>query len=60
MKNSSLSEDEVEELCDKLESKRQELDREIKKKLDSFANLAFYPSRTAFNGSSVGRQSCSQ
>ena len=40
MKN-SLSEDEVEELCDKLEIKRQELEREIKKKLDSSANLAF-------------------
>ena len=40
MKN-SLSEDEVEELCVKLEIKKQELAREIKKKLDSSANLAF-------------------
>ena len=31
-------------VCDKLEIKRQELDREIKKKLDSSANLSFYPS----------------
>ena len=43
----SLTEDEVEELCDKLEIKREELDREIKEKLDSSANLSFYPSRTA-------------
>ena len=43
----SLSDDEVEELCDKLEIKRQELDRGIKEKLDSSANLSFYPSRTA-------------
>ena len=57
----SLTEDEVEELCDKLEIKREELDREIKKKLDSSANLSFYPSRTAsVNGSSVGRQSWGQ
>ena len=34
-------EDEVEELCDKLEIKREELEREIKKKLDSSANLSF-------------------
>ena len=46
MKN-SLSEDEVEELCDRLEIKRHELYREIIKKLDSSANLSFYPSRTA-------------
>ena len=46
MKN-RLTEDEVEELCDKLEIKREALDREIKKKLDSSANLSFYPSRTA-------------
>ena len=43
----SLTEDEVEELCDKLEIKREELDGKIKKKLDSSANLSFYPSRTA-------------
>ena len=46
MKN-RLIEDEVEELFDKLEIKREALDREIKKKLDSSANLSFYPSRTA-------------
>ena len=43
----TLTEDEVEELCDKLEIKREELDREIKKKHDSSANLSFYPCRTA-------------
>ena len=59
-KTVSLSEDEVEELCDKLEINRQERECQIEKKLDSFANLSFYPSRTASNGSSVGRQSCSQ
>ena len=37
----SLTKDEVEELCDKLEIKREELEREIKKKLDSSANLSF-------------------
>ena len=46
MKN-RLIEDEVEELFDKLEIKREALDREIKKKLDSSANLSFYPSRRA-------------
>ena len=43
----SLTEDEVEELCDKLEIKREELDGKIKKRLDSSANLSFYPYRTA-------------
>ena len=44
---SRLTEDKVEDLCDKLEIKREELDGEIKKKLDSSANLSFYPSRMA-------------
>ena len=34
-------------MWDKLEIEREELDREIKKKLDFSANLSFYPSRTA-------------
>ena len=43
----SLTEDEFEEFCDKLEIKREELDGEIKKKLNSSSNLLFYPSRSA-------------
>ena len=40
-----LSEEEVEELCERLESKRHDLDCEIARKLESSPNLAFYPSR---------------
>ena len=36
-----LSEEEVEELCERLESKRHDLDCEIARKLESSANLAF-------------------
>ena len=43
-----LSEEEVEELCERLESKRRhDLDCEIARKLESSPNLAFYPSRAA-------------
>ena len=42
-----LSEEEVEELCERLESKRHDLDCEIARKLKSSPNLAFYPSRAA-------------
>ena len=42
-----LSEEEVEELCERLESKRHDLDCEIARKLESSPNLAFYPSRAA-------------
>ena len=42
-----LSEEEVEELCERLESKRHDLDCEIASKLESSPNLAFYPSRAA-------------
>ena len=43
----SSSEEEVEELCERLESKRHDLDCEIARKLESSPNLAFYPSRAA-------------
>lgn len=39
----TLSEEEVEELCERLESKRQKLDDEIMRKFESSVNLAFYP-----------------
>ena len=42
-----LSEEEVEELCVRLESKRHDLDCEIARKLESSPNLSFYPSRAA-------------
>ena len=42
-----LSEEEVEKLCERLESKRHDLDCEIARKLKSSPNLAFYPSRAA-------------
>ena len=42
-----LSEEEVEELCERLETKRHDLDCEIARKLESSPNLAFYPSRAA-------------
>ena len=38
------SEKEIEELCERLESKRHDLDCEITRKLESSPNIAFYPS----------------
>ena len=49
-----LSEEEVEELCERLESKRHDLDCEIARKLESSPNLAFYPSRTALKEAILG------
>ena len=40
-----LSDEEVEELCERLESKRHDLDCEIARKLESSPNLACYLSR---------------
>ena len=42
-----FSEEEVEELCERLESERHDLDCEITRKLESSPNLAFYPARAA-------------
>ena len=42
-----LSEEEVEEICGRLESKRHDLDCEIARKVESSPNLAFYPCRAA-------------
>ena len=39
--------EEVEELCERLKSKRHDLDCEIARKLESSPNLAFYSSRAA-------------
>ena len=44
-----LSEEEVEELCERLESKRHNLDCEIAR-----ANLAFFPSRAALKEAILG------
>ena len=49
-----LSEEEVEELCERLESKRHDLDCEIARKLESSPNLAFYPSRAALKETILG------
>ena len=49
-----LSEEEVEELCERLESKRHDLDCEIARKLESSPNLAFYPSRAASKETILG------
>ena len=49
-----LSEEEVEELCERLESKRLDLDYEIARKLESSPNLAFYPSRAALKEAILG------
>ena len=49
-----LSEEEVEELCERLESKRHDLDCEIARKLESSPNLAFYPSRVALKEAILG------
>ena len=48
------SEEEVEELCERLESKRHDLDCEIARKLESSPNLAFYPSRAALKETILG------
>ena len=47
-----LSEEEIEELCERLESKRH--DCEIARKLESSPNLAFYPSRAALKEAILG------
>ena len=49
-----LSEEEVEELCERLESKRHDLDCEIARKLESSPNLAFYLSRVALKEAILG------
>ena len=49
-----LSEEEVEELCERLESKRHDLDCEIARKLESSPNLAFYPSKAALKEAILG------
>ena len=49
-----LSEEEVEELRERLESKRHDLDCEIARKLESSPNLAFYPSRAALKEAILG------
>ena len=49
-----LSEEEVEELCERLESKRHDLDCEIARKLESSPNLAFHPSRAALKEAILG------
>ena len=49
-----LSEEEVEELCERLESKRHDLDCEIARKLESSPNLAFYSSRAALKETILG------
>ena len=51
---SILSEEEVEELCERLESKRHDLDCEIGRKLESSPNLAFYPFRAALKEAILG------
>ena len=49
-----LSKEEVGELCERLESKRHDLDCEIARKLESSPNLAFYPSRAALREAILG------
>ena len=49
-----LSGEEVEELCDRLESKRHDLDCEIARKLESSPNVAFYPSTAALKETILG------
>ena len=43
----SLSEEEMEDLCEQLEERRQDLDVKIREKMASSVNLEFYPSRVA-------------
>ena len=49
-----LSEKEIEELCERLESKRHDLDCEIARKLESSPNIAFYPSRAGLKEAILG------
>ena len=49
-----LSEEEAEELCERLESKRHDLDCEIARKLESSPNLAFYSSRAVLKEAILG------
>ena len=49
-----LSEEEVEELCERLESKRHDLHCETGRKLQPSPNLAFYPSRAALKKAILG------
>ena len=49
-----LSEEEIEELCERLESKRHDLDCEIARKLESSPNIAFYPSRAGLKEAILG------
>ena len=49
-----LSEEEVEELCERQESKRHDLDCEIARTLESSPNLAFYSSRAALKETILG------
>ena len=49
-----LSEEEIEEQCERLESKRHDLDCEIVRKLESSPNLAFYPSRAGLKKAILG------
>ena len=53
-----LSEEEVEELCERLKSKRHDLDCEIARKLESSPNLAFCPSRAASKEAILGDNKC--
>ena len=52
-----LSEEKVEELRERLESKRHDLDCEIARKLESSPNLAFYPFRAALKEAIWGDKS---
>ena len=49
-----LSKEEVEELCERLESKRDDLDCEIAGKVEASPNLAFYSSRAALKEAILG------
>ena len=49
-----LSKEEVEELCERLESKRDDLDCEIARKVEASPNVAFYPSRAALKKAILG------
>ena len=51
-----LSEEEIEELCERLESKRHDLDCEIARKLESSPNIAFYPSRAGLKEAILGEK----
>ena len=49
-----LTQEEVEELCERLESKRHDLDCEIARKVESNPNLTFHPSRAALKEAILG------